>query len=59
MPMTELKSNNISEAFLSSSLREAQGISHFDEFALKQAPGPITLEILRRFQELVKDNPNP
>lgn len=59
IPMTLLKSSAISEAFLSSSLREVQGITHLDDFEMLGVPGPVSIEIANRFRELVKDNPNP
>ncbi len=59
LPVDVLKSGLVKEAFLSSSLREAQAITFVDDFALTAAPGPVSLEISRRFRELIKDNLNP
>ena len=59
IPLAQVTSGEISEAFLSSSLREAQSITHFDDFAMPVAPGPVSLEIAERFRELIKDNLNP
>ncbi len=59
LPIEALKSGVVEEAFLSSSLREAQAITFVDDFALPVAPGPVSLEISRRFRELIKDNLNP
>ncbi|MDA8397454.1 MAG: aminotransferase class IV [Actinomycetota bacterium] len=59
LPVDVLKSGLVQEAFLSSSLREAQAITFVDDFALTAAPGPVSLEISRRFRELIKDNLNP
>ena len=59
LPIEVLKSGVVQEAFLSSSLREAQAITFVDDFAMPVAPGPVSLEISRRFRELIKDNLNP
>ena len=59
VPVDKVTSGDLSEAFLSSSLREAQAISHFDDFAMPVAPGPVSLNIAERFRELIKDNLNP
>ncbi len=59
VPIEALKSGVVEEAFLSSSLREAQAITFVDDFALPVAPGPVSLEISRHFRELIKDNLNP
>ena len=59
LPVDVLKSGLVKEAFLSSSLREAQAITFVDDFALTAAPGPVSLELSRRFRELIKDNLNP
>lgn len=59
IPMTLLKTKSISEAFLSSSLREAQAITHFDDFEMKNAPGPYSISVASAFRELIKENQNP
>ena len=59
VPMERVTSSDLSEAFLTSSLREAQPITHFDDFSIPSAPGPVTLDIVDKFRELIKDNLNP
>jgi branched-chain amino acid aminotransferase len=47
------------EAFLTSSTREVQPISHVDGAALPAAPGPITAAVAVAFAELVARDPDP
>jgi branched-chain amino acid aminotransferase len=47
------------EAFLTSSTREVQSVSHIDELALPAAPGPITVELAQAFRALVEHDPDP
>ena len=47
------------EAFLTSTTREVQAISHVDGVALGAAPGPITARLAAAFRDLVKQNPDP
>ncbi len=47
------------EAFLTSTLREVQGIEQVDDFKLPAAPGPVTKKIRRAFDDFVSNNPNP
>ncbi len=47
------------EAFLTSSTREVQPISHVDGVALPAAPGPTTTALAAAFRELVRRNPDP
>ena len=47
------------EAFLTSSTREVQPISHVDGAALPAAPGPTTAALAAAFTELVRRNPDP
>ncbi|MGH9118865.1 MAG: aminotransferase class IV [Acidimicrobiales bacterium] len=48
-----------SEAFLTSSTREIQPISHIDTMAIAQCPGPLTDRALEAFAKLVSDNLDP
>lgn len=57
MPLDDLKKAD--EAFLSSSLREVQGIERVDDVSLPVAPGPLTTKIRQGFKDLVKRNPDP
>ncbi|MDA8080160.1 MAG: aminotransferase class IV [Actinomycetota bacterium] len=52
-PLEILYSPDLEESFLSSSIREAQGISHIDGKATKLASGPVTIEIGREFSRLI------
>lgn len=52
-PLDILYSEELEECFLSSSVREAQGISHIDGKPTKLAPGPLTLEVEREFSRLI------
>lgn len=47
------------EAFLTSSTREVQPISHVDGTALPTAPGPVTTALAKAFAELVARDPDP
>ena len=47
------------EAFLTSSTREVQPISHFDDLALPKAPGPTTARLADEFSALVARDPDP
>ena len=47
------------EAFLSSTTREVQAISHVDGTALPRAPGPITTRLADAFTALVARNMDP
>jgi branched-chain amino acid aminotransferase len=47
------------EAFLTSSTREVQPVSHVDGVALPAAPGPITAALAAAFTELVRRDPDP
>lgn len=47
------------EAFLTSSTREIQAISHVDEVALAAAPGPVTTAVAGAFAALVARDPDP
>ena len=47
------------EAFLTSSTREVQPISHVDGAALPAAPGPTTAALAAAFTELVRHDPDP
>jgi len=47
------------EAFLTSSLREVQSISHVNGRALSQPTGPLSLRLAGLFKQLVKDDLNP
>lgn len=57
VPLGDLK--KAQEAFLTSSLREVQGIERVDDIALPSAPGPITQEIRKGFKDFVNRNPDP
>jgi len=57
IPLDDLK--KAEEAFLSSSLREVQGIEQVDDVTLPCAPGPITQKIRMGFKDFVSRNPNP
>lgn len=57
MPLGDLK--RADEAFLSSSLREVQGIERVDDVELRVAPGPITSKVRQGFKDFVCKNPNP
>ncbi len=52
-PLDILYSPDLEEAFLSSSIREAQGISHIDGKPTRLPPGPVTMEIGREFSRLI------
>lgn len=52
-PLDILYSSDLEESFLSSSIREAQGISHIDGKATKLSSGPVTIEIGREFSKLI------
>ncbi|TAN25856.1 MAG: 4-amino-4-deoxychorismate lyase [Actinomycetota bacterium] len=52
-PLDVLYDQALQECFLSSSIREAQGISHIDGKPTKSAPGPVTTEIEREFSKLI------
>lgn len=43
------------EVFLTSSIREVQGVAHVDGRPLGPAPGPVTLDSARRFADLVAE----
>jgi branched-chain amino acid aminotransferase len=47
------------EAFLTSSTREVQAISHVDGTALPAAPGPTTAALASAFADLVARDPDP
>jgi branched-chain amino acid aminotransferase len=47
------------EAFVSSTVREAQPIASVDGLALPAAPGPITCRLAVAFTELTKRDPDP
>jgi branched-chain amino acid aminotransferase len=47
------------EAFLTSSTREVQPVSHVDGAALPAAPGPTTAALAAAFTELVRRDPDP
>ncbi len=47
------------EAFLSSSTREVQSITHVDGVALAAAPGPVSKELAAAFKDLVERELNP
>lgn len=47
------------EAFLTSSTREVQAISHVDDLALPAAPGPTTAALAEAFADLVARDPDP
>ena len=47
------------EAFLTSSTREVQAISHVDGVSLPIAPGPTTLRLAAAFSELVARDSDP
>jgi branched-chain amino acid aminotransferase len=47
------------EAFLTSSTREVQAISHVDGTTLPAAPGPVTAAVAAAFADLVARNPDP
>lgn len=47
------------EAFLTSSTREVQAISHVDGTAIPAAPGPVTRRIADAFSALVASTPDP
>ncbi len=52
-PLEVLYDSALQECFLSSSIREAQGISHIDGKMTRSSPGPVTMEIEREFSKLV------
>lgn len=58
-PLEILYSEDLQECFLSSSVREAQGISHINGKPTSVAPGPVAIEIGREFSKLVKSDPDP
>ncbi|MGH8982693.1 MAG: aminotransferase class IV, partial [Acidimicrobiia bacterium] len=47
------------EAFLTSSTREVQAVSHVDGVALPAAPGPKTTALAKAFADLVARDPDP
>ncbi|MGH9031746.1 MAG: aminotransferase class IV [Acidimicrobiia bacterium] len=47
------------EAFLTSSTREVQAISHVDGLAIPAAPGPTTTALAKAFADLVARDPDP
>jgi branched-chain amino acid aminotransferase len=47
------------EAFLTSSTREVQAVSHIDDTALPVAPGPVTQRLAQAFRALVAHDPDP
>ena len=47
------------EAFLTSSTREVQAVSHLDSVAFAAAPGPVTRRLAEAFRALVTRNPDP
>jgi branched-chain amino acid aminotransferase len=57
LPMTALATAD--EAFLTSSTREVQAISHVDGLELPSAPGPVTAELAKAFKDLVAENIDP
>lgn len=57
IPLGDLK--KAEEAFLTSSLREVQGIERVDDLSLPLAPGPVTQEISKGFRDFVSRNPDP
>lgn len=57
MPLGDLKKAD--EAFLSSSLREVQGIERVDDVDLPVAPGPLTAKIRQGFKDFVIRHPDP
>lgn len=52
-PIEILYSQDLEEAFLSSSVREAQGISHVDGQPTRNRLGPVTIEVGREFSKLI------
>ncbi len=54
-PLDILYSQDLQECFLSSSVREAQGISHIDGNPTNVAPGPVTTEIGKAFSRLIAE----
>lgn len=52
-PVEILYEGDLEECFLSSSVREAQGISHIDGVVCNEALGPVTMEIGREFSKLI------
>ncbi len=54
-PLDILYSEELEECFLSSSVREAQGISHIDGKPTKHAPGALTLEVEREFSRVIAE----
>ncbi|EQD39930.1 aminotransferase class IV, partial [mine drainage metagenome] len=59
VPISTLVSSRTSEAFLASTLRDAQSITHVDETPLHNAIGPVSLRIAKELKELIMDNLNP
>ena len=47
------------EAFLTSTVREVQTITHVDGNALPNAPGPITTRLAKEFKALVDRDLDP
>jgi branched-chain amino acid aminotransferase len=47
------------EAFLTSTTREVQAITHVDDHALPNAPGPVTKRLADAFTTLVARDPDP
>lgn len=54
-PLSILYSDELDECFLSSSIREAQAISHIDGVPTKSAPGPFTLQVAEAFSKIVAE----
>jgi branched-chain amino acid aminotransferase len=50
---------DVQEAFLTSSTREVQPISHIDDHALPAAPGPVTAALANAFADLVARDLDP
>ena len=57
IPLGDLKKAD--EAFLSSSLREVQGIERVDDVDLPVALGPLGAKIRQSFKGFVSRNPDP
>lgn len=54
-PLDILYSAELQECFLSSSIREAQGISHIDGQPTRISPGPFTLSIASEISKLIEN----
>ncbi len=57
IPIEDLK--RASEAFLTSTLREVQGIEYADDYRLPMAPGPITEQLAKAFKARVAADMDP